>query len=108
MLNLDSKYSKLSAKLVIRKIPESCALISSSRPTALFHLSLTALVVALRLAVLEEEPVRLGAVEERLGEDGLLLHAGGGGSAVVVPVVVVRPVVHVVNVGSHPIVAMVR
>ena len=100
MLNLNSKYSKL----VIRKIPESCALISPSRPTALFHLSLTALVVALRLAVLEEEPVRLGAVEERLGENGLLLH----GCVVVVPVVVVRPVAHVVDVRSHPIVAMVR
>ena len=105
MLNLDSKYSQLSAKLVIRKIPESCALISPSRPTALFHLSLTALVVALRLAVLEEEPVRLGAVEERLGENGLLLH---GCVVVVVPVIVVRPVAHVVDVRSHPIVAMVR
>ena len=73
-------------------------------PSALFHLSLTALVVALRLAVLEEEPVRLGAVEERLGENGLLLH----GCVVVVPVVVVRPVAHVVDVRSHPIVAMVR
>ena len=62
--------------------------------------SLTALVVALRLAVLEEDPVRLGPVQ-RLGEDGRGLLHGGAAGVVVVAVVVVRPIVHVVDVRAH-------
>lgn len=66
-------------------------------------ISLTALVVSLRFAVLEEDPVRFRSVEQGLGKDGF--HGGGGGIVVVViPVaVVVRPVTHVVDVRGHSV-----